>query len=225
MIISQSRHSPPLPAPPLPSPPLPAPPLPSPPLPSPPLPSPPLPSPPLPPPPLPSPPLPPPPLPTPPRPSRPLPEIPVLDASVLEVKQMAPLVRPEAARPFFGPRKLPTPPSSLSTTEHSWHKGHVRAPSHSDYSSIQSSSYTPARTTPPPMVYSEKWPENPHTGYGVQIKMEPPKREPSLEYGRPKFEGSPPIISQNSKYRALRRALAQGLQRIGSLVVSAFLCR
>ncbi|KAF8551461.1 hypothetical protein OG21DRAFT_280519 [Imleria badia] len=221
-----SRHSPPLPAPPLPTPPLPSPPLPSPPLPAPP---PPLPSPPLPAPPLPSPPLPPPPLPTPPRPSRPLPEIPVQDASVLEtreVKQMVQLVRPEAVRPFFGPRKLPTPPSSLSTNECTLVTNHVRAPSHSDYSSTLASS-TPARTTPPLTVYSEKWPENgSRTGYGVPIKMEPPRRETSsLEHVRTRFEPSPPIISQNSKSRTLRRALAQGLQRIGSLVVSAFLCR
>ncbi|KAH0839861.1 hypothetical protein J3R83DRAFT_812 [Lanmaoa asiatica] len=191
--------------------------------------SPPLPAPPLPTPPLPSPPLPPPPLPTPPRPSRPLPEIPVQDPSVVEtreVKQMIPIVRPEATRPFFGPRKLPTPPSSLSTIECTLVTSHVRAPSHSEYSSTLASSCTPARTTPPSTVYSEKWPENSsRTGYGVPIRMEPPQREASLEHARTKFEASPPIILQNSKPRTLRRALAQGLQRIGSLVVSAFLCR
>ncbi|KAF8450602.1 hypothetical protein L210DRAFT_3520860 [Boletus edulis BED1] len=203
-ITHSSRHSPPLPAPPLPSPPLPLPPLPSPP-------------------------LPPPPLPTPPRASRPLPEIPVQETPVLEVREVkltVPLVRPEPTRPF-GPRKLPTPPSS--TNEYSLHTGHVRAPSHSDYSSTQASSCTPARTTPPSTVYSEKWPpENTsRTGYGAPIRMGPPKRETSLELARTKFEfePSPPIISQNSKSTSLRRTLAQGLRRIGSLVVSAFLCR
>lgn len=153
-------------------------------------------------------------------------DVSVLETETREVKQMAPLVRLEATRPFFGPRKLPTPPASLSTNECSLHTSHVRAPSHSDYSSTLASSCTPARTTPPPTMYSEKWPENsPRTGYGVPVKMEPPRREASLEHARTKFEASPPIISQNSKSRILRRALAQGLQRIGSLVVSAFLCR
>lgn len=179
--------------------------------------------------PAPSPPLPPPPLPTPPRVSRPLPEIPVQDSPATEtreVKPVVPLVRPEATRPFFGPRKLPTPPTSLSTNDYSLQTSHhTRAPSHSDYSSTVASSCTPAHTTPPSTMYSEKWPENTsRTGYGVPIRMEPPTRETSLEHPRTnlKYETSPP---QNLKPRSLHRALAQGLQRIGSLVVSAFLCR
>ncbi|KAG9317393.1 hypothetical protein JVU11DRAFT_1592 [Chiua virens] len=203
-VMHTSRHSPPLPAPPALTPPLPVPPLPSPP-------------------------LPPPPLPTPPRVSRPLPEIPVPDSVVetREVKQSVTIVKPEPTRTFFGPRKLPTPPSSLPNDRASL-ASHARVPSHSEYSSTVASICTPARTTPPSTVYSEKFPENtPRTGYGLPapIRLEPPRRETSLEHVRTKVETSPPIISQNSKSRSLRRALAQGLQRIGSLVVSAFLCR
>lgn len=145
------------------------------------------------------------------------------DTSVVEtreVKHVVPLVRPEAPRLFFGPRKLPTPPPS--TNECSVPRGHARAASHSTLAS----SYTPARSTPPSTVHSEKWPES-TSRIGVPIRMEPPKRETSLEYTQTnlKFETTPPIISQNSKRRTLREALAQGLQRIGSLVVSVFLCR
>ena len=176
-------------------------------------------SPPLPAPPLPSPPLPPPPLPTPPRVSRPLPEIPVRDVTVSETRELKPtipVVRHEALRPPLGPRKLPTPPSSLSS--------HVRAPSN-DYPSTLASSYTPARSTPPPTVCSEKYPDSAsRTGYGT-IKLEPPRRDVSPERLRPKIEVSPPIIPQNLKPRTLRRALARGLRRIGLLVLSAFLCR
>ncbi|KAF9247284.1 hypothetical protein BU15DRAFT_70106 [Melanogaster broomeanus] len=184
-------------------------------------------SPPLPAPPLSSPPLPPPPLSTVVRPSRPLPEIPVQDVPDLgacEVKQTVPLLRPEPIRPSFDQRKaaLPTPPSSLSIHEYpalTYHAGR-------EYATTLASTCTPAHSrTPSSTLYSEKWTENlSRSGHPVTVKIEPASKEASVEHVRTKVETLPPIPT-NSKPRPLREALAQGLKRVGSMVVSTFLCR
>ncbi|KAF9226537.1 hypothetical protein BS17DRAFT_775797 [Gyrodon lividus] len=184
-------------------------------------------------PPLPAPPLPSPRLPTLPRPSRPLPEIPVQDVPAhesREMKQIVPPLGPDPTRPFFDQRKgaLPTPPSSLSTHEYpalSYHVGRD-APSHYEYASILASTVTPAHTRSPSTLYSEKWTENiSRSGHAVTVKIEPPSKAASVEHARTRVETLPAILPGNSKPRSLREALTQGLKRVGSLVVSTFLCR
>ncbi|KAF8845873.1 hypothetical protein BDN67DRAFT_306041 [Paxillus ammoniavirescens] len=139
------------------------------------------------------------------------------------MKQAVLLFRPEPIRPFFDQRKvaLPTPPSSLSTHEQPVISRHVRREA-SSYDSTLTSIATPAHT-PPSTLYSEKWTENvTRSGHTVTIKIEPPA---SVEHARTKVETLPPILPGKSKPRLLREALAKGLKRVGSLVISTFLCR
>ncbi|KIK94698.1 hypothetical protein PAXRUDRAFT_430111 [Paxillus rubicundulus Ve08.2h10] len=184
-------------------------------------------------PPLPSPPLPSPPLPTLPHPSRPLPEIPVQEVLAREtrdVKQAASLPKPEPIRPFFDQRKvaLPTPPSSLSTHEQPVISHHVGrdASSRREYPSTLTSTVTPTHAYSPSTLCSEKWTENvARSAHTVTIKIEAPNKTASAEHARTKVETLPPILPGKSNPRLLPEALAKGLKRVASLVISIFLCR